>query len=134
MATDGVWDYMSPQEVVDVVYWFLQGYGRYCSSHSLSPHRLTSFTDTDTAFPAPAVMKPYVSLFEEAYAYLHSASSNSKPGEVAYIESLVSNIIVEVTLMKVAAGLKAPVQALKSVPLGARRSYHDDTTVVVMFV
>ena len=124
---------MSPQEVMDVLYYFIQEYITYCNTSKTKPY--VSSNIILNTHPIPDTIKPYLNLFHEAYAYLHNVNTNmTSADKERTIESIVSNVIVEVTLRKAAAESGITIQELKALPLKQRRSYHDDTTVVAMFI
>lgn len=165
LASDGVWDYVQPQEAVDLLYAFLHGYFVHLQERAASGSvgavllqrdkesirrlktllggEVDSTVDDDSFSPAaPSVRFPqYEALFRDMYKFAdqrnHSDSGSSGNGGGVTAESIAANMLVEVTLRKAAAeaGLPGGVEQLKALPPGTRRrSVHDDTTVVVMYM
>jgi hypothetical protein len=153
LASDGVWDYMSPQEAVDIVQSFLRGYAargvrltdKGVSDSASEWGLLATLLDLRSkeevrllpaGAPAEDPLKLYTALFEEAYAHLDTLKAGQSGAERrASIQDLTANILVEVTLRKAAAEAGMSIGELKALPIGTpRRHNHDDTTAVVMYL
>lgn len=155
LASDGVWDYMGPQYAVDALHTYLMGGLQYVKTYSsaqtltdvevqtckvlierlqrllgVTDEELTSFSLQNTDFVR------YEGLFREAYQYiLKQAQHKNVDTELFGIESIAANVLGQITLDLAARESGLTIDTLKGLPEGGkRRSVHDDTTVVVMYI
>ncbi len=130
LASDGVWDFMSPQEGIDTVTMYLYWYSK---KTGIVIPLLKNKTNYDNFSKAEQhIYDLYANTFSLLYNMLQNGADLQPTLSDIYMSA--AKAVVLVTLQVAAKESNLTLDQLLKLRDGHRRHIHDDTTVVVMYL